>query len=112
MTQTVASPDLDSAVDELAGRMAEFSVPGLELAIVADGNVLRAEGLGHRDAEQRLPMRSQTVVRHGSCGKAFTALVAACLAAEGRLDLDDPVQRWVPELVLPEPDQAAAITVR
>jgi CubicO group peptidase (beta-lactamase class C family) len=112
MTPTVTRPGLRPAVDDLAARLADFHVPGLELAVVTDGEVLVAEGLGRRDAHGTLAMTPRTLVRHGSCGKAFTSLVAACLEVEGRLDLEDPVRRWVPELALPDPDHAAAITVR
>lgn len=92
--------------------MEEQGVPGLELAIVRGGESLYAGGLGLADVDAELPVGPQTLFRHGSCGKAYTALLALLLVEEGLLDLDAPVRTYVPELRLPDPVIAERATVR
>ncbi|HET6793497.1 MAG TPA: serine hydrolase [Acidimicrobiales bacterium] len=103
---------LDDAVARLAGELERWSVPGVEVAVVRDGDVLFAGGLGVRGVDDPEPVGPSTWFHHGSCGKAFTGLVAAVLAEEGILDLDAPVRRYVPEFTLPDPVVADRVTTR
>lgn len=89
-----------------------YHVPGLQVAVVASGEAVAAAGLGVLGVRDARPVTSRSVFQHGSCGKAYTALLAARLAATGALDLDEPVRRHVPELVLPDPVVAERVTVR
>ncbi len=77
--------------------MAEHNLPGLSVAVAVDGVLVWAEGLGWADHERKLPVTPRTRFRIGGVIKTFTATAAALLVARGRLDLDAPVQRYVPE---------------
>lgn len=101
---------LDLAVLEQA--RPQWDVPGLQVVVVRHGEVLVAGGLGAQGADDPTPVSSRSLFDHGSCGKAYTALLASLLHDDGLLDLDAPVRVLVPELSLPDPDIAARVTVR
>ncbi|MGH7540514.1 MAG: serine hydrolase [Gemmatimonadota bacterium] len=87
----------DAFVEE---SMARWNVPGLALAVVADGEVVLSRGYGYRDLEAREPVTENTVMPIGSASKAFTALLVGLLVGEGRLAWDEPVRTWLPEFEL------------
>src|SRR5207244_3881534 len=66
---------------------------------------------GVTSIENPLPVDRDTMFVLGSVTKSFTATALMCLAAQGRVDLDAPVRRYVPELTLPDERAAAEITV-
>ena len=72
-------------------------VPGLVWGIVADGRLVYVGTLGTRDIETHQPVTPDTVFRIASMSKAFTALAILRLSEAGRLSLDAPVDRYIPE---------------
>jgi CubicO group peptidase (beta-lactamase class C family) len=77
-------------------KMRKTNLPGLSIAAVKDGEVVYARGFGFRDVESGAPMTTQTRVGIGSVTKSFTALAVMMLAEEGKLSLDDPIDKFVP----------------
>ncbi|MCS7187411.1 MAG: serine hydrolase [Armatimonadota bacterium] len=77
-------------------KMSKTKLPGLSMAIVKDGEVVYARGFGFRDLESGAPMTPQTRVGIGSVTKSFTALSIMMLVEEGKIGLDDPVDKFVP----------------
>ncbi|MFN3422015.1 MAG: serine hydrolase domain-containing protein, partial [Armatimonadota bacterium] len=77
-------------------RMSKTRLPGLSIAIVKDGEVIYARGFGFRDLDSGAPMTPQTRVGIGSVTKSFTALSIMMLVEEGKISLDDPVDKFVP----------------
>lgn len=73
-------------------------VPGAAYAIIKNGKVVATKVYGTRAVDADLPVTSHTVFRLASVSKTFAADLAAILASEGKLDLDAPVQKYVPEL--------------
>lgn len=71
--------------------------PGLAAAVAVDGRVVWSEGFGLADLEHRVPVGPETRFRIGSVSKLFTAAAVARLVQEGKLDLDAPIQRYVPD---------------
>jgi CubicO group peptidase (beta-lactamase class C family) len=69
---------------------------GALLVVVKDGRVVLEEGLGWYDVEARLPFTPDTVFHLASNTKAYIGAAAQILVEEGRLRLDDPVERWIP----------------
>lgn len=71
------------------------------------GRVLQVNTLGHRDVDAGLPMQRDTIFRIASMTKPVTVTAAMALAEEGKLALNEPVTKWLPELadmrVLREP---------
>jgi len=86
-------------VEESRGRARALAVganlPGVSVAVAVDGEIAWAEGFGWADAE-RTPVTPLTRFRLGALSKPLTAFAAALLFQRGRLDLDAPVQRYVP----------------
>ena len=108
-TAVRASQDrIDAYVHE---RMAAWSIPGLSLAIVEDGQVTLTRGYGLADKDQNRPMTPQTPVAVGSATKPLTATAIMQLVEAGQVELDAPVTRYLPWFNLDDP-RAAEITVR
>lgn len=109
-----AAVDLDAldaaAIDRfIAGQMASQRVPGLALAIIDGETVRYLKGYGAADGR---PVTPQTQFHIASLSKSFTAVAVMQLAEAGRIDLDAPVQRYLPDFTLADPAAAAEITVR
>lgn len=75
----------------------ENHIPGLSVTVAVDGNVIWSEGFGWADLEQRVPATPRTRFRLGSVSKMLTAVALVKLAEDGRIDLDTPIQRYVPD---------------
>jgi CubicO group peptidase (beta-lactamase class C family) len=102
-------------VDELVAlagqRMAAGSVPGLQIGLIdRDREWLRA--LGVADVRSGARTTDDTLFRIASITKTFTATSLVSLADAHRLDLDDPVRRYVPELTLSDEAAARRVTIR
>jgi serine beta-lactamase-like protein LACTB len=72
------------------------NLPGLSVAVAVNGQIAWAEGFGWADVDDHAPITPRTRFRLGALSKPLTAVAAARLHDEGRLDLDAPVQRYVP----------------
>ena len=73
-------------------------VPGAVWGIIIDGRLAHVGVAGYRDVPAKAPVDSSTVFRIASMTKSFTALAILKLRDEGKLSLDDPAEKWVPEL--------------
>jgi CubicO group peptidase (beta-lactamase class C family) len=71
-------------------------IPGLAVAVARHGRMLWSEGFGMADAEHGVAVTPLTRFRASSVSKVLTAAAVALLVEEGRLDLDAPIQRYVP----------------
>jgi CubicO group peptidase (beta-lactamase class C family) len=83
-------------------------VPGASIAVGMDGKIVWSEGFGLRDIAAKLPVTTTTRFRIGSISKSLTAVGLVLLVERGQLDLDAPVQQYVPGF----PDKGARITTR
>jgi CubicO group peptidase (beta-lactamase class C family) len=72
-------------------------IPGMSIVIVYDQDVLLAKGFGYADLEKQISADPQTVYRTGSVTKVFTALMLMQLRDAGKLHLDDPIEKYLPE---------------
>lgn len=84
----------------------EAGIPGAAYAIVVDGQVETARGIGVREAGSGEPVGPDTVFRIASVSKTFAAQLAAMLVEEGRLDWQRPLPAFAPELRLKGDAQA------
>ncbi|XP_037624404.1 serine beta-lactamase-like protein LACTB, mitochondrial isoform X2 [Sebastes umbrosus] len=76
---------------------AEVGAPGVVVGVSVDGAQVWSEGIGYADLENRVPCSPATVMRIASISKPLTSAAAARLCEEGKLELDVPVQKYVPE---------------
>src|SRR5262249_60200192 len=78
---------------EVAGK----KLPALSIALVDDQQVVWAAGFGFQNPAKKIPATAETIYRVGSVSKLFTDVAVMQLAEEGKLDLDAPVAKYVPE---------------
>src|SRR5499427_4220248 len=98
----------------LRGYATEVHAPGAAWGIIVDGELAHTGATGFRDVAAQAPVDADTVFRIASMTKSFTAMSILKLRDEGRLSLDDPAERYVPELAglkYPTSD-APKITIR
>jgi CubicO group peptidase (beta-lactamase class C family) len=98
----------DSAAALIERLMQAAGAPGASVTVMRDGQTLWSRGFGRADIEQQVPATSLTRFRIGSVSKSLTAAALGLLVEEGKLDLDSPVQRYVPSF----PVKRWPITVR
>jgi CubicO group peptidase (beta-lactamase class C family) len=88
-----------TAIDRyLESEMRRQNIPGISLAVVKDGKPLYVKSYGVATLEHDVPARPQTVYQIGSVGKQFTAVAVMMLAGEHKLDLDDQLAKYLPEV--------------
>ncbi|XP_016303985.1 serine beta-lactamase-like protein LACTB, mitochondrial isoform X2 [Sinocyclocheilus anshuiensis] len=75
----------------------EVGAPGMVIGVSVDGSHVWCEGVGYADLENRVPCGPDTVMRIASISKPLTAAAVARLWEDGKIDLDAPVQKYVPE---------------
>ncbi len=90
-----ALPAIDSVMRAFAERT---RVPGMAYGVIVDGKLLHVSALGLREVAGQAPLDTSSVFRIASMTKSFTALAILQLRDAGRLSLDDPAERYVPEL--------------
>ena len=98
---------IGASVDRFAGKiataraaildsMARSGVPGASIAISLNDTLIWSEGFGYADVEQRVFVTPSTKFRIGSVSKPLTASALAQLVEQGKIDLDAPIQKYVP----------------
>jgi serine beta-lactamase-like protein LACTB, mitochondrial len=102
-------PDRERAIESLVMmEMARHGIPGLALAIVSGSQVRLTLARGMADLENSVPARVDTVFRLASLSKAITATAVMQLAERGQIDLDAPIQKYVPAF----PEKPWPVTAR
>jgi CubicO group peptidase (beta-lactamase class C family) len=103
--------DFDAVDAYIEGEMTEWNLPGVALAIVQDGEIVYIKGYGNAGPDGR-PMTAQTPLFIGSTSKSFTALAIMQLVEDGKIDLDEPAQTYLPWFRVADEAASAQITVR
>jgi CubicO group peptidase (beta-lactamase class C family) len=88
--------------------MRVLGAPGASVTVIKDGDVVWSEGFGWADLEQQVAVTPLTRFRIGSVSKSLTSIGLGLLVQEGKIELDAPVQRYVPSF----PVKQAPVTVR
>jgi CubicO group peptidase (beta-lactamase class C family) len=90
-------PAPDSADRFVIAEMRRQRIPGLALAVISHGRIVKARGYGFANVELRVPATDTTVFQSGSVGKQFTAAGVLLLVETGKLGLDDAITKFLPE---------------
>jgi D-alanyl-D-alanine carboxypeptidase len=85
----------DNVDDYVKAEMQKQRIPGLSLAVVKEGKVIKAEGYGLANVELNVPARPETVYKIASVSKQFIATGIMLLLQEGRIGLDDKVGKYL-----------------
>ena len=80
----------------IADTMARVGAPGAQVTVMRHGRIVWSEGFGFADVEQQVRVTPQTRFRVGSVSKSLTSALLGRLVEQGKLDLDAPIQRYVP----------------
>src|SRR5918995_5841476 len=109
---TTSQSDTFEEIDaHIERQMERLNIPGVALAIVEDDEIAHLRGFGQvrPGGEEPTP---QTPFIIGSLTKSFTALALMQLVEDGKVELDAPVQRYLPWFRVADPQASAQITVR
>jgi CubicO group peptidase (beta-lactamase class C family) len=87
-------PEIDKLYQEQADKE---HLPGLAYGILLDGKLIHAKGIGFANVEQKLAAAPDSRFRIASMSKSLVALAALKLRDEGKLRLDDPIAKYLPE---------------
>jgi CubicO group peptidase (beta-lactamase class C family) len=96
-----------AAIDKVFARWSTAS-PGCAVGVSEGGKVVLRKAYGMADLEHDVPNSPDTIFEAGSVSKQFTAAAVLLLAREGKLSLDDPVRKYIPEL----PDYGKPLLIR
>lgn len=114
--ERIATGDLRAVEQHLSERMAhavqQGKAVGVSLAVIDDQRVVWSHSAGWADREQQRPATADTVYRMGSISKLFTVMAALQQVQDGRLDLDAPIERVLPEFAVRSRFAPAPITAR
>jgi len=99
---------IDAYVD---AQMRDLRIPGLALAIVEGDQIVHLKGFGVAGPDGR-PVTPQTPFQLASLGKPMTGVAIMQLVEAGKIDLDAPVQRYLPAFRVADAAASAQITVR
>lgn len=72
-------------------------IPGLSLAVVRDGKIIKARGYGYANVELNVPATPRTLYQLASLSKQFTAAAILLLVQDGKVGLDDRLSKYVPD---------------
>ena len=102
-----ASPPTPQTIEELQRELTrilhESKTPGLSVALATKEQAIFSGGFGLANVAEKTPATGDTLFRIGSTSKAFTALAALKLQAEGRLDLNATLMSLAPEIQFQNP---------
>jgi D-alanyl-D-alanine carboxypeptidase len=105
---TELSGETRRQIDQIARQVLEDTgVPSASVAVVKDGALAYAHAYGNARLEPSTPATSEMRYKIGSISKQFTATAILMLAEQGKLSLDDPVSRFIPDLT-----RANEVTIR
>ena len=102
-------------IDRLYKQHAERNhFPGLAYALIVDGKLVYSGVSGFTDVDKKIPVTTSSMFRIASMSKSVTALAILKLRDEGKLDLDDPVYKYIPEMKNSKllTSDAPAVTIR
>ena len=93
---------------EKAAKINPMPAPGCAIGVSLDGQTVFEKAFGLAEMEHNIPNTPQTIFESGSVAKQFTAAALVLLEQDGKLKIDDPVRKYIPEL----PDYGKPVTIR
>jgi CubicO group peptidase (beta-lactamase class C family) len=105
LPQSASVPE--SQVDAIFSRWTR-ETPGCAVGVARAGRPVLQKAYGMADLEHDVPNTAETIFEAGSVSKQFTAAAVLLLARDGKLSLDDPARKYIPEL----PEYGAPLTIR
>ncbi|MBL8205016.1 MAG: beta-lactamase family protein [Blastocatellia bacterium] len=85
----------DNVDDYIKAEMQKQRIPGLSLAVVKEGKIIKAQGYGLANVEHGIPAKPETVYKIASVSKQFLATGIMLLVQDGKLRVDDKVSQYL-----------------
>lgn len=98
----------DKVDDYIKAEIQKRNIPGLALAVVKEGKILKAKGYGMANIELNVPVTTETIFKIGSVSKPIIAMGIMLLIEEGKIGLDDKVSKYLENT----PESWKDITIR
>ena len=95
-------------VDSIFSKWNKTSTPGAALGIIKDGKLVYSKGYGTADLEHDVPIMDSTIFYIGSVSKQFVGICILLLEEQGKLNLDDRIQKYLPDF----PEYSFPLTIR
>lgn len=92
------SDEKTDQVDAIFALWDKSDSPGCSLAIIQDGKIIYKRGYGMANLELDVPISPQSVFYIGSVSKQFVSASIGLLAVQGKLNLDDNIRKYIPEI--------------
>ena len=108
VAQQAQRADSAAAVDAVFSGWTSTSTPGCAVGVARDGRTILTRAYGMANLEYDVPIAPTTIFEAGSVSKQFTAAAVVLLALDGKLSLEDPIRKHLPEL----PPYGDSITIR
>ena len=93
----ISEEQLDSLADIMSQAVKDNLVAGASFIVVHKGEVVFREGVGYADVESKRPFTADELLPIASVSKPFMASVVMALVDQGKLKLDDPVEKYLPQ---------------
>ncbi len=106
--KVTSSSDIDKFV---TSKMKDLRIPGISIGVVQGDQIIYTKGYGDADSKGT-PVTPQTPFILGSTTKSITALAIMQLVEKGKINLDEPVQKYIPWFTLSDQNVSKTITVR
>jgi CubicO group peptidase (beta-lactamase class C family) len=105
--------NIEQKIDKIADKYIGKDLPGVTIAVVKDGKVILNKGYGYANIEKKIPMDGQkTVLEAGSVSKLFAWTAVMQLVEEGKLDLDEDIDNYLPKGLLKKKSFKKPITIK
>lgn len=98
----------NKTIDSLFSEWNQPDVPGCALGIIKEGKLIYASGYGSGDLEHDIPLTSSSVFYIGSVSKQFVTFSILLLEEQGKLNLEDRIQKFLPDF----PEYETPLTIR
>ena len=93
----MSSAGLQKVTERLQQHIDDGDIPGVAAAVLRDGKLVYFEALGKLDLEKNLPMREDAIFRIYSMTREITSIAVLQQYEQGKFNLDDPIQKFLPE---------------
>lgn len=98
--------------EELSKRSEELNIPGMALAVYQNGESIYENYYGYRNIKSKLPVTKDTIFGLASVTKSLTSFIVLKLAEEGKIDKEDKLKDWLPNLKWPRPEYENQLTIQ
>lgn len=98
LTTRFSASQLDAMSARVRADVAQGRIPGAVYLLARNGKIVDTQSIGWQDAAGKVPMRSDSIFRIYSMSKPIVSVAVMMMVEDGRLQLADPVSRYLPEL--------------